>query len=57
MILGMALLLPVDPARTFVRFDIDLVEIDIDLGDINLETVGEKLDGLPNGAIAGSLWQ
>lgn len=53
----MALLLPVDPARTFVRFDIDLVEIDIDLGDINLETVGEKLDGLPNGAIAGSLWQ
>jgi len=49
--------LPVDPARTFIRLDVHLVQIDVDLGDFHLEAVGQKLDGLPKGAIARPLWQ
>lgn len=50
-------LLPVDPTRTFIRLDVHLVQIDVNLGDFHLEAVGQKLDGLPDGAIARSPWQ
>lgn len=50
-------LIPVDSARTFIRFDVHFIQVDVDFGDFHLEAVGQKLDGLPNGAIAGSPWQ
>lgn len=46
--------LPVDPARTSIRFDVHLIQVDINLGDFNLKAVGQKLDGLSDGAIARS---
>lgn len=52
-----SLLLPVDPARTFIRLDVHFVQIDVNLGDFHLEAIGQKLDGLPDGAIARSPWQ
>lgn len=52
-----AYVLPVDPARTSIRFDVHLIQVDINLGDFHLEAVGQKLDGLPDGAIARSPWQ
>lgn len=48
---------PVDPSGTFIRLDVHLVQVDVDFGDFHLEAVGQKLDRLSNGAIAGSLWQ
>lgn len=45
--------LPVHTARTLLGFDVHLVEVDVHLGDLHLEAVGQKLDGLPHGAIAG----
>lgn len=53
----MALVSPVDSARTFVRFDVHLVEVDVNFGYFYLEAVGQKLDGLPDVAIAGPPWQ
>lgn len=50
-------MLPVDPARTSIGFDVHLIQVDINLGDFHLEAVGQKLDGLPDGAIARSPWQ
>ncbi len=47
-------LLPVHAARTFIRLDVYLIQIDVYLGYFHLEAVGQKLDGLPNGAIARS---
>lgn len=44
--------LPVDSPRALVRLDVHLVQVDIDLGDLHLEAVGQQLDGLPHGAIA-----
>jgi len=44
--------LPVDSPGTLVRLDVHLVEVDVHLGDIHLEAVGQQLDGLPHGAIA-----
>lgn len=52
-----SVLLPVDPARAFIRLDVHLIQIDVDLGYFHLEAVGQKLDWLPNGAIARSPWQ
>ena len=48
---------PVDAPRTLLRLDVHLVQVDIDLGDVHLEAVGQQLDGLPHGAIARSPWQ
>lgn len=50
-------MLPVDPARTSIRFDVHLIQVDVNLGDFHLEAVGQKLDGLPDGAIARTPWQ
>lgn len=50
-------LLPVDTARTSIWLDVHLIQIDINLGDFHLEAVGQKLNGLPNGAIARPPWQ
>lgn len=52
-----SLLLPVDPARTFIWFDVHLIQVDIDFRDVHLEAVRKKLDGFPNIAIARSPWQ
>lgn len=49
--------LPVDSAGTSIRFNVHLIEIDINFGDFHLEAVGKEVDGLPDGAIARSLWQ
>lgn len=44
--------LPVDSPGALVRLDVHLVQVDIHLGDLHLEAVGQQLDGLPHGAIA-----
>lgn len=44
--------LPVDSPWALVRLDVHLVEVDIHLGDLHLEAVGQQLDGLPHRAIA-----
>ena len=48
--------LPVDSPWALVRLDVHLVEVDIHLGDLHLEAVGQQLDGLPHGAIARPPW-
>lgn len=45
-------ILPVDSPWALVRLDVHLVEVDIHLGDLHLEAVGQQLDWLPHGAIA-----
>ena len=44
--------MPVDAARALFRLDVHLVQVDIHLGDVHLEAVGQQPDGLPHGAIA-----
>lgn len=44
--------LPVDPPRPFLRLDVDIVVIDINLGNLHLEVVCQQADGLPHGAHA-----
>lgn len=44
--------LPIDSPWALVRLDVHLVKVDINLGDLHLEAVGQQLDGLPHGAIA-----
>lgn len=49
--------LPVDPPRPFLRFDVDIIVIDINLGNLNLEVVGKEPDGFPHRAKAGTPWR
>lgn len=44
--------LPVDSAWALVRLDVHFVKVDIHLGDLHLEAVGQQFDGLSHGAIA-----
>lgn len=44
--------MPVNTARALVRLDVHLVQVDVHLGDLHLEAVGQQLDGLAHGAIA-----
>lgn len=46
--------LPVDPPRPFLRLDVDVIVIDINLGNLDLEVVGEEPDGFPHRAKAGT---
>lgn len=46
--------IPVHTPWTLLGFDVHLVQVHVHLGDLHLEAVGQKLDGLPHGAIAGS---
>ena len=39
--------LPVDPARTLLRRDVHLVQVDVHLGDVDLEAVSQEPDRLP----------
>lgn len=43
---------PVNTPRAFFRLDVHLVQVDVHLGDVHLEAVGQQLDGFPHGAIA-----
>ena len=49
--------LPVDPSRPFLRLDIDVIVIDINLGNLHLEVVGKEPDGFPHRAEAGTPWR
>lgn len=49
--------LPVDPPRPFLRFDVDIIVIDINLRNLNLEVVGKEPDGFPHRAKAGTPWR
>lgn len=49
--------LPVDPPRPFLRLDVDIIVIDINLGNLNLEVVGKEPDGFPHRAKAGTPWR
>lgn len=49
--------LPVDPPRSFLRLDVDIIVIDIDLGNLHLEVVGQQADGFPHRAKAGTPWR
>lgn len=49
--------LPVDPPRPFLRLDVDIVVIDINLGNLHLEVVGKEPDGFPHRAEAGTTWR
>ena len=46
--------LPVDPPGTFLRLDVDIIVIDINLGNLHLEVVGKEPDGFPHRAEAGT---
>lgn len=46
--------LPVDPPRPFLRLDVDIIVIDINLGNLHLEVVGKEPDGFPHRAEAGT---
>lgn len=46
--------LPVDPSRTFLRLDLDVVVVYVDLRDLHLEVVGKEPDGFPHRAEAGT---
>lgn len=43
---------PVNTPRAFFRLDVHVVQVDVHLGDVHLEAVGQQLDGFPHGAIA-----
>lgn len=45
-------LLPVDPPRTLIRFDVHFVVVNIHFWDLHLKVVGKQLDGLADGAHA-----
>ena len=45
--------LPVDSPRALLRLDVDVIVVDVDLGDLHLEVVGQQADGLPHGAQSG----
>lgn len=47
-------LLPVNPSRPFLRLDVDIIVIDINLGNLHLEVVGKEPDGFPHRAKAGT---
>lgn len=47
-------LLPVDPSRPFLRLDVDIIVIDINLGNLHLEVIGKEPDGFPHRAEAGT---
>lgn len=49
--------LPVDPPRPFLRLDVDIIVIDIYLGNLHLEMVGKEPDGFPHRAKAGTPWR
>lgn len=44
--------LPVDSARTLIRLDIHLVVVDVNLRNIHLKVIGQKLDWFPHSANA-----
>lgn len=46
--------LPVDPPRPFLRLDVDIIVIDINLGNLDLKVVGKEPDGFPHRAEAGT---
>lgn len=48
---------PVDPPRPFLRLDVDLVMIDINLGNLHLEMIGKEPDGFSHCAEAGTAWR
>lgn len=47
-------LVPVDPSRPFLRLDVDVIVIDINLGNLHLEVIGKEPDGFPHRAEAGT---
>ena len=49
--------LPVDPTGTFLRLDVDIIVIDINLGNLHLEVVGQKANGFPHRAEARAPWR
>lgn len=49
--------LPVDPSRPFLRLDVDVIVIDVNLGNLHLEVVGKEPDGFPHRAEAGTPWR
>lgn len=46
--------LPVDPPRPLLRLDVNIIVIDINLGNLHLEVVGQETDGFPHRAEAGT---
>lgn len=46
--------LPVDPSRPFLRLDVDIIVIDINLGNLHLKVIGKEPDGFPHRAEAGT---
>lgn len=50
----MSEVLPVDPSRPFLRLDVDIIVIDINLGNLHLKVVGKEPDGFPHRAEAGT---
>lgn len=51
------MVLPVDPPRPFLRLDVDIIVIDINLGNLHLKVVGKEPDGFPHRAKAGTPWR
>lgn len=49
--------LPVDPPRPFLRLDVDIIVIDINLGNLHLEVIGKEPDRFPHRAEAGTPWR
>lgn len=43
---------PVNTPWAFFWLDVHIIQVDVHLGDIHLEAVGQQLDGFPHGAIA-----
>lgn len=49
--------LPVNPSWSFLRLDLNIIVIDINLGNLHLEVVGKEPDGFPHRAKAGTPWR
>lgn len=47
---------PVDPPRSLLWLDFDVIMVDIDLGDLHLEVIGQQANRLPHRAQAGPAW-
>lgn len=44
---------PVDPPGSFLWLDLDVIVVDVDLGDLHLEVIGQQANRLPHRAQAG----
>ncbi len=47
---------PVDPAGSLFRLDVDVIMVDVHLGDLHLEVIGQQANRLPHRTQAGPAW-